>query len=141
MCVCVSTPGFSLCIPPSVLPAPSLAPLAVSSWFNTICHQPVLQDPSENVFLRCCRYKELLLLCSFYSALPPFLDRFFGGSPVVAAFPCLAEESETVLLCFHPSQAASLLPAAEVVLAGARLVILSEISFILRIMMTKKKRN
>lgn len=101
----------------------------------------MLQDPSENVFLRCCRYKELLLLCSFYSALPPFLDRFFGGSPVVAAFPCLAEESETVLLCFHPSQAASLLPAAEVVLAGARLVILSEISFILRIMMTKKKRN
>ena len=45
----------------------------------------------------------------------------------------------TILLCFHPSRAASLLPAAEVVLAGAWLVILSEISFRLRIMMAKKK--
>lgn len=83
-----------------------------------------------------------LLLCVLGGlSTRSFPGQIFRGSPVLAAFPFLAEESGAVLLCFHPSQAASLLPAAEVVLAGARLAILSEISFILKIMMTKKEIN
>lgn len=114
----------------------------------------MLQDCSENVFRRWCCYKEHLLSIfplagsSFYSAslcsggdsaLPPFLEQFARGPLLWQHLPAWCGGSVTILLCFPPSRAASLLPAAEVVLAGAWLVILSEIFCRLRIMMAKKK--
>lgn len=155
VCAWVITHRFSLSV--------CLLPL-LRTWFlllmflagvHTIFYQPVLQDSSENVFWRCCSYKEPLPLifllpwgsfCFAFlysgrvSVLPPFPQAVFSGSPALAASPCMAWG-----ICDHfallSPLAASLLLAAEVVLAGAWLVILSEICFRLRIMMEKKKKK
>lgn len=112
----------------SVLPALSLVLLADASKLELTFHRTMMQDPSENVFLRWCSCKEnlpsifagreqlLLCFCVFrggFLVLPPFLTQFAWGSPAWHG------GSVTILLCFHSSWAAFLLPAAEIVLAGA----------------------
>lgn len=140
MCpVCAQYPQ-ALTVHPSLLHAGLLSLLLLATGY-TISHQLMLQDPLENIFLKSCNYKKPFLL--IFSVL--FL--VFGGvqfpsfppavcSPLLRQHPCVWRRDLWLLgsafTCFS-------LPAAEVVLAGAWLVILSEISFRLRIIMAKKK--
>jgi len=135
----------------SVLPALSLVPLAgVSSWGSlhpppADVAGPLQERISKAAWLRgtpAFNFISCWLWFCFsafwgHSALPAFPERFTLGPLRWQHLPAWRGASVTVQLCFHPS----LLPAAEVALAGAWLVILSEISFRLRIMMAKKEIN